>query len=117
MYKALLGPESAVYGDHVELTAMDRIGNNWREHGEDFASTIGVGGVVGTKFVWPDPGPKFKPVALTQSKEEHLKKTAGCTTRFSRLRLRRGRGRSSCEDSPRAATTLRTTPKAKTWGR
>ena len=30
MYKALLGPESAVYGDHVELTAMDRIGNNWR---------------------------------------------------------------------------------------
>ena len=61
MYKALLGPESAVYGDHVELSTMDRIGNNWREHGEDFASTIGAGGVVGTKFVWPDPGPKFKP--------------------------------------------------------
>ncbi len=77
MYKALLGPESAVYGDHVELTAMDRIGNNWREHGEDFASTIGAGGVVGTKFVWPDPGPKFKPVMLTQSKEEHWKKWIG----------------------------------------
>jgi alpha-galactosidase len=74
MYKALLGPESAVYGDHVELSAMDRVGNDWREHGEDFASTIGVGGVVGTKFVWPDPGPKFKPVMLTQSKEEHWKK-------------------------------------------
>ncbi len=74
MYKALLGPESAVYGDHVELSAMDRIGNNWREHGEDFASTIGAGGVVGTKFVWPDPGPKFKPVMLTTSKEEHWKK-------------------------------------------
>jgi alpha-galactosidase len=74
MYKALLGPESAVYGDHVELSTMDRIGNNWREHGEDFASTIGVGGVVGTKFVWPDPGPKFKAVALTQEKEEHWKK-------------------------------------------
>ena len=26
------------------------------------------------KFVWPDPGPKFKPVMLTQSKEEHWKK-------------------------------------------
>ncbi len=74
MYKALLGPESAVYGDHVELSAMDRVGKNWREHGDDFASTIGPGGVVGTKFVWPDPGPKFKPVMLTQSKEEHWKK-------------------------------------------
>ena len=74
MYKALLGPESAVYGDHVELSAMDRIGKNWREHGDDFASTIGPGGVVGTKFVWPDPGPKFKPVTLTRSKEEHWKK-------------------------------------------
>lgn len=74
MYKALLGPESAVYGDHVELSTMDRIGNTWREHGEDFASTIGAGGVVGTKFVWPDPGPKFKAVALTPRKEEQWKK-------------------------------------------
>jgi alpha-galactosidase len=77
MYKALLGPESAVYGDHVELSAMDRVGKDWKEHGDDFASTIGVGGVVGTKFVWPDPGPKFKAVALTQQKEEHWKKWIG----------------------------------------
>jgi alpha-galactosidase len=74
MYKALLGPESAVYGDHVELSAMSRVGNNWSEHGADFASTIGAGGVVGTKFVWPSPGPKFQPVALTSQKEEHWKK-------------------------------------------
>jgi alpha-galactosidase len=74
MYKALLGPESAVYGDHVELSAMTRVGNNWTEHGADFASTIGTGGVPGTKFVWPDPGPKFKPVALTNEKEAHWKK-------------------------------------------
>ena len=75
MYKALLGPESAVYGDHVELSAMTPTGHgNWSEHGEDFASTLGVGGVPGTKFVWPDPGPKFKPVALTSEKEEHWKK-------------------------------------------
>jgi alpha-galactosidase len=78
MYKALLGPESAVYGDHVELSAMTRVGkDDWREHGDDFASTIGAGGVVGTKFVWPDPGPKFKDVNLTAAKEEHWKKWIG----------------------------------------
>ncbi len=74
MYKALLGPEAAVYGDHVELSSMTRVGNNWTEHGSDFASTLGTGGVLGTKFVWPDPGPKFKPVALTSEKEAHWKK-------------------------------------------
>ncbi|MGC2448711.1 MAG: alpha-galactosidase [Candidatus Sulfotelmatobacter sp.] len=75
MYKALLGPQSAVYGDHVELSEMTPLGHgNWSEHGADFASTVGTGGVPGTKFVWPDPGPKFKPVALTSEKEEHWKK-------------------------------------------
>ncbi len=77
MYKALLGPEAAVYGDHVELSAMTKVGNDYREHGDDFASTIGTGGVVGTKFVWPDPGPKFKDVNLTEAKEEHWKKWIG----------------------------------------
>ena len=77
MYKALLGPESAVYGDHVELSAMTKVGNDWKEHGDDFASTIGTGGVVGTKFVWPDPGPKFKDVNLTAAKEERWKKWIG----------------------------------------
>jgi alpha-galactosidase len=76
MYKALLGPDSAVYGDHVELSTMDRVGgDHWREHGEDFASTIGTGGVVGTKFVWPEiEGPKFKDVNLSQHKDEVWKK-------------------------------------------
>ncbi|MGB9236604.1 MAG: glycoside hydrolase family 36 protein [Terriglobales bacterium] len=77
MYKALLGPDSAIYGDHVELSAMTKVGNEWREHGDDFASTIGAGGVVGTKFVWPDPGPKFKDVNLTPAKEERWKKWIG----------------------------------------
>jgi len=77
MYKALLGPEAAVYGDHVELSAMTRVGKDWKEHGDDFASTIGTGGVVGTKFVWPDPGPKFKNVLLSQEKETHWKKWIG----------------------------------------
>lgn len=78
MYKALLGPESAVYGDHVELSAMTSLGNgNWSEHGTDFASTLGTGGVPGTKFVWPDPGPKYKPVNLTSEKEDQWKKWIG----------------------------------------
>jgi alpha-galactosidase len=77
MYKALLGPESAVYGDHVELSEMTRVGDSWAEHGRDFASTIGAGGVVGTKFVMPTSDPKFKPVALTPDKEEHWKKWIG----------------------------------------
>jgi alpha-galactosidase len=78
MYKALLGPQAAVYGDHVELSAMTPVGKgNWSEHGDDFASTLGVGGVPGTKFVWPDPGTKFRPVALTNEKEAHWKKWIG----------------------------------------
>jgi alpha-galactosidase len=77
VYKALLGPQAAVYGDHVELSAMTRVGNSWTEHGDDFASTVGTGGVVGTKFVWPDPGPKFKAVNLTPEKDEHWKKWVG----------------------------------------
>jgi alpha-galactosidase len=77
MYKALLGPEAAVYGDHVELSAMSRVGKDWSEHGWDFASTIGTGGVVGTKFIWPELGPKFKAVNLTSQKEAHWKKWIG----------------------------------------
>jgi alpha-galactosidase len=77
MYKALLGPQAAVYGDHVELSAMTRVGKDWSEHGNDFASTLGTGGVPGTKFVWPDPGPKFKPVALTSEKDAQWKKWIG----------------------------------------
>jgi alpha-galactosidase len=63
-----------VYGDHVELSAMDRTGEQWREHGEDFASTIGTGGVVGTKFVWPELGAHYKEVNLTSHKDEVWKK-------------------------------------------
>jgi len=73
-YKALLGPRAAVYGDHVELSEMTRTGNgNWKEHGRDFASTLGTGGVLGTKFTWGDTSPKYKDVALTASKEAQWK--------------------------------------------
>jgi len=74
MYKALLGPEAAVYGDHVELSRMPREHGEYLEMGKDFASTIGTGGVVGTKFTWPDYGPKFKRVYLDSEKEAWWKK-------------------------------------------
>jgi len=74
-YKALLGPEAAVYGDHVELSEMERSGKeDWVEFGRDFASTVGTGGVPGTKFTWPAYGAKFKNVELTQDKEQHWAK-------------------------------------------
>ena len=75
MYKALLGPQAAVYGDHVELTEV-QLSNTQNEvdKGRDFASEVGVGAVLGTKFTWPDYGPKFKIVELTPEKEAHWKK-------------------------------------------
>jgi len=62
----------------VELTKINFAGANQESDlGRDFASTIGTGGVVGTKFVWPNPGPHFKDVNLTQDKEEWWKKWIG----------------------------------------
>jgi alpha-galactosidase len=75
MYKALLGPRAAIYGDHVELTRL--LGANTDHEldvGSDFASTLGTGGVLGTKFTWPDYGPKFKTVFLNDQKMDHWKK-------------------------------------------
>jgi len=45
--KALMGDKLPYFGDHVELS----------EGGSDFASTVGVGGVIGTEYRWP-PGEK-----------------------------------------------------------
>lgn len=77
MYKALLGPRAAVYGDHVELTRITNLSANEQDLGSDFASTLGTGGVLGTKFTWPDYGPKFKNVYLTPAKEAHWKEWIG----------------------------------------
>jgi len=74
MYKALLGQRAAVYGDHVELTRITGASTgNEQDLGTDFASTLGTGGVLGTKFTWPDYGPKFKNVYLDAEKEAHWK--------------------------------------------
>jgi len=75
MYKALLGPNAAIYGDHVELTRITGANTgDEQDVGDDFASTLGAGGVLGTKFTWPDYGPKLKNVYLNSDKEAHWKK-------------------------------------------
>jgi len=75
MYKALLGPRAAIYGDHVELTRqLGAFTDNEQDIGDDFASTLGTGGVLGTKFTWPDYGPKFSAVYLGREKEAHWKR-------------------------------------------
>jgi alpha-galactosidase len=72
MYKALLGPKAAIYGDHVELTRLNNAFTDKEEDvGDDFASTLGTGGVLGTKFTWPSYDEKFKNVYLTSGKEAH----------------------------------------------
>jgi len=66
-FKALMGRNAPYYGDHVELS----------DNKSDFASTVGVGGVVGTKFTWPPEEPVYdrnnvaqkSDVALTPEKE------------------------------------------------
>ncbi|HLK05882.1 MAG TPA: glycoside hydrolase family 36 protein [Candidatus Acidoferrum sp.] len=75
MYKALLGPAAAIYGDHVELTQITQpSGADEQDTGSDFASTLGTGGVLGTKFTWPDYGKKLSNVYLNAEKEPEWKK-------------------------------------------
>ncbi len=57
--KALMGASVPYYGDHVELS----------DGKDDFASTVGIGGVVGTKFTWPVGAKKDSEVDLTPEKE------------------------------------------------
>jgi alpha-galactosidase len=88
MYKALLGPNAAVYGDHVELTEI-KFENTLQEIdiGQDFASEVGVGAVLGTKFTWPTYGATLKDVELTPKKEAHWKKWVGT---YNALMLSKG---------------------------
>ena len=64
---AALCPDLAYYADHVELS----------DGGLDFPSQIGVGGIIGTKFTWPEPNPYAEQNGgslLTEEKEALLKK-------------------------------------------
>jgi alpha-galactosidase len=64
-YKALV-PNTAYFGDHVELS----------DNQNDFASTIGIGGVPGTKFTWPKDNPFVTEghFVLSPEKEKEWKK-------------------------------------------
>ena len=58
--KALLGDRTAYFGDHVEMS----------EGGTDFASSFGVGAVIGTNFAWPGaPGQKDPKLLLTPERQ------------------------------------------------
>jgi alpha-galactosidase len=59
--KALMGPSAPFAGDHVELS----------DHANDFASTVGIGAIVSTKFTWPrDPKSKNEFLLTAQKEEE-----------------------------------------------
>nr|WP_314539309.1 alpha-galactosidase [uncultured Massilia sp.] len=65
--KALMGPSAPYAGDHVELS----------DGRDDFASTVGIGAVLSTKFTWPvDPKPKDS-FLLTPEKEVVWRKWIG----------------------------------------
>jgi alpha-galactosidase len=56
--RALMGDQLPYFGDHVELS----------DGGADFASTIGVGGVIGTQYRWPPNDRNAPPGELATSK-------------------------------------------------
>ena len=67
MAYAAMCPDLAYYADHVELS----------DGGLDFASQVGVGGVIGTKFTWPKANPDAMESGgslLTPEKEALLRK-------------------------------------------
>lgn len=75
MYKALLGPQAAVSGDDVELTRIRYAGTRRElDLGEDFASTVGAGGVIATMFVWPEHGRRYRRLDLSPAKQKTWKK-------------------------------------------
>jgi alpha-galactosidase len=57
--KALHGDALAYFGDHVELS----------DGHADFASTMGIGGVVGTQFTWPPGSAARARLDLTPDRE------------------------------------------------
>ena len=64
VYKALI-PQTAYYGDHVELS----------DNASDFASSFGIGAILGSKFTWPKDNPSVKDsFLLTPEKEKEMKK-------------------------------------------
>lgn len=75
VYHAIV-PQTAYYGDHVELV------------NDDFASQIGVGGVPGSKFVWPKlHAPGEQGLLLTPARDSLFKKWIGL---YNKMELSKG---------------------------
>jgi len=62
--KGLMGDNVPYFGDHVELS----------DNHDDFASTFGIGGVVGTQFVLPSLVEKHSKFDLTPDREKLFQK-------------------------------------------
>ena len=62
--KGLMGDDVPYFGDHVELS----------DNHDDFASTLGIGGVVGTQFVLPSLVEKHGQFDLTPDRAKLFKK-------------------------------------------
>jgi len=62
--KGLMGDNVPFFGDHVELS----------DGANDFASTVGIGGVVGTQFVLPSLAIKHGKSDLTPAREKDFEK-------------------------------------------
>jgi alpha-galactosidase len=72
--KALWGSDAPVYTDHVEHIRLEVDMNDKSDTakvGQDFATSMGPGGVIGTKFTWPK-GPEN--MQLTGEREKHWQK-------------------------------------------
>jgi alpha-galactosidase len=76
--KALMGSSAAYAGDHVELS----------DDGNDFASTVGIGAIVSTKFTWPRDRKGENEFLLTAQKEKEWRKWIAL---YSEKRLPEGR--------------------------
>ena len=73
MYKALFGPQAAVFGETVEVSRPGGASGP-EELGRDFASTVGAGGVPGARFLWSATGDRSGPRFLTPEREAGFKK-------------------------------------------
>lgn len=62
--KALMGRNAPFFGDHVELS----------RGGSDFASQVGIGAVIGTKFTWPVGAGPDPETDLTPERDEFWQK-------------------------------------------
>jgi alpha-galactosidase len=83
--KALMGPSAAYAGDHVELS----------DNTNDFASTVGIGAIVSTKFTWPRDTMPANGFLLTEQREAEWRRWIAL---YNEKRLAEGRYRGELYD-------------------